>query len=92
MTAQAGDVVAVEVRRIGAAHHGATQLLQGFEHDLGVVGVEQVVDGGGALAQRCEQQHAVGDAFGAGQLHFTIGALQCGDVKKSGGEHDLLCF
>ena len=45
----------------------AAQLAQGRQHHAGVVRVQQVMDGGGALAQRGQQQHAVRDALGAGQ-------------------------
>jgi hypothetical protein len=47
----------------------AAQLAQRLQHDARVVGVQQVVHLGAAFAQRGQQQHAVGDAFGAGQAH-----------------------
>ncbi len=68
----------------------AAQLAQGVEHDARVVGFQQVVHRGRALAQGCQQQHAIGDAFGAGQLHAALGRLERGEIKKGGGIHRKL--
>ena len=46
--------------------HTAAELAQRGQHHPGVVGVEQVVNHRGALAQSREQQHAVGNTFRAG--------------------------
>ena len=46
--------------------HTTPQRAQGLKHDAGVVGVEQIVQRGAARAQGRQQQHAVGDALGAG--------------------------
>ena len=47
-TAQPGDTY-----RIRELLHSATQLLYCRQHDLGIVGRQQVVHGGRASAQRC---------------------------------------
>ena len=58
---------AVNLERRAPLTNAATQHPQRVQHDAGVVGVQQIMQGGGALAQRRQQQHPVGDAFGAGQ-------------------------
>ena len=80
--AQAGDA---HLRAVFI--HAAAELAQGIEHDAGVVGGQQVVHRGGAVAQCGQQQHAVGNAFGAGQLHIACDSLQRGQVKKGSAEH-----
>ena len=89
LAADAGDVNGL-VGCDGIRGDATAQLLESGQHDAGVVRVQQVVNGGGALAQRRQQQHAIGDAFGAGQADATVGGVQCGQVQKFGGEHKTL--
>ena len=65
---------------VGLGLDRAAQLSQGLEHHARVVRVQQVDDFGLAFAQGREQEHAVGNAFGAGQAHGAPGVGQCGDV------------
>ena len=65
----------------------AAEFAQSIEHDAGVVRVQQVLQFGRALRQRSEQQHAVGNAFGAGQGDRAAGAVKRWYVKKVGREH-----
>ena len=53
----------------------AAEFAQSIEHDAGVVRLEQVLQFGRALRQRSEQQHAVRNAFGAGQGDRAAGAV-----------------
>ena len=69
-------------------HNDATaQLAQGLQHHAGVVRVQQVVDHRGAFAQGREQQHAVGNALGAGQGDGARGTGEWGQVQKGDGVH-----
>ena len=70
----------------------ATQRPQRNEHYAGVVRIQQVMDCGGALAHRCQQQHAVGNTFGAGEGDCARGALQRWQVQKFSGKHNLKCW
>lgn len=86
-----GAVDASDLHRLARGDLGgrdlAAQLAQRGQHDAGVVRVQQVVDGGGAGTQGGQQQHAVGNAFGAGQLHAAAGGGQVRQVKKGGLVH-----
>ncbi|MNV78658.1 hypothetical protein D3C71_1721610 [compost metagenome] len=79
---QAGDA-----DRAARFVHGAAYLAQRIQHDPRVVGRQQVMHGGGAMAQRSQQQDAVGDAFGAGQVNFTSSSGKRREVEESGAEH-----
>ncbi len=60
---------ALHMSRLALAPHGNAQRLQRSEHHAGVVGIEQASDLGLPLGQRGEQQDAIGNALGTGQLH-----------------------
>ena len=79
---QAGDMQ----HSVGAAQ-AATQAAQGIEHDPGVIGVQQVSHRGLALTHCAQQQHAVGNAFGAGQGDVTGSAQQVRNIQKCGAKH-----
>ena len=72
--------------------HTTAQLAQRVEHDVGVVRVQQVVYPGCAVAQCGQQQHPVGDTFGAGQGDGATGRSQRGDIQKGGAEHGKKAF
>ena len=72
---------------VGLKLDGAAQLPQGLEHHTSVVRVQQVDDLGLALAQSREQEHTVGNAFGAGQANRATGVGQGGEIEEFGGEH-----
>ena len=80
--AQAGDVQHAAVATQAAAQRG-----QGIEHHARVVAVEQVVDGGRPAGQTGEQQHAVGDALGAGQAHAAGGTAERRQVEERNAVH-----
>jgi hypothetical protein len=82
-TCQAAHAHAVAAKALDAA----AQSLERGQHHAGVVGVEQVVDVGLARAQGRQQQHAVGDALGAGQGHAAAGAAQRRQVEEMGRVH-----
>ena len=72
----------------GALHiHTAAQLAQGLQHHPRVIGIEQVVDHRGALAQCREQQHPVGDALGARQGDCASSTVEWGKVQKRNRVH-----
>ena len=73
--------------RVGYFGDGAAQCAQRLEHDLGVIGIEQVVHGGRALRHGCQQQNAVGNALGARQDDRAKSALQSRNVQKRSGKH-----
>ena len=52
LAAQACDAQRLTGHNGGRLDHAA-DLLQGLQHDAGVVRIQQVVDGGRALTQRC---------------------------------------
>ena len=79
---QAGDV---QFRAVAA--QAATQAAQGIEHDPCVIGVQQIVHRRLALAQCAQQQHAVGNAFGARQGDITGSAQQVRNIQKCGAKH-----
>ena len=54
---------AINLNRAAGLAHLTAELAQSAEHDPRVVGFEQTVQGGAALAQCRQQQHPVGDAF-----------------------------
>ena len=85
------DGVVVRIALPGYAH---TERAQRVEHHAGVVGIEQRAHLRRAGSQRGEQQHAVGNALGAGQLHGAV-RMACGrQIKKfgSGEFHQASCF
>ncbi len=59
------------------------------EHDARIVGIEQVRDRRLAFGQRGQQQHAVGDALGAGQSNRAVSA---GKRSKIEVVHDRVLF
>ena len=67
---------AVDCNRAAILVHAAAQLPQCFEHDACVVGVQQLMQSGGALTERSQQQQAVGDALGAWQDDRAAGRRQ----------------
>jgi hypothetical protein len=72
---------------VGLGFEAAAQFGQGRQHDLGVVGVEQVHDVGVAHAECGQQQHPVRDAFGARQPDRAARADQRCEVEVRNGIH-----
>ena len=66
----------------------AAHLLERGQHHGGVVRGQQVMHHGFALAQGGQQQHAVGNAFGAGQANRSVRAGQRGNVEKLDVKHE----
>ena len=65
----------------------AAQLLQRVQHHSCVVGVKDVLHHGHTLTQGCQQQYAIGNAFGARQADTTAGAFQRRQIEKRNVEH-----
>ncbi len=72
---------------VAVSCHPTAELRQRGQHDPGVVGIEQIVDDGGAVAQRGQQQHTVGDALGARQRDLARRRCQRRKVQKFGRVH-----
>ena len=68
------------------------ELAERFAHDLRVFGVEQSAHVGRAARQGGEQQHAVGNAFGAGKRDRASGVGQGWQIEECGGKHYWLCL
>ncbi|MDT4852228.1 hypothetical protein FQZ97_864520 [compost metagenome] len=75
-------------RAVVLGFDAAAELGQCGQHHPGVVRIQQIGDVGVPDTQGREQQHAVGDALGAGQAHGPACAAQGGDVKVVDGVHD----
>ena len=67
----------------------AAQRPQSVQHDGGVVGRQQVAHDVLPSLKRRQQQHADGDALGAGQAHGACGAAQRRQVEEGDLEHRL---
>ncbi|MNI44030.1 hypothetical protein D3C73_983810 [compost metagenome] len=52
--------------------HLHAQLAQRAQHDARIVGIQQPGNGGGALGNRRQQQHAIGNALGTRQGHHAL--------------------
>ena len=72
---------------VGKRVDAAAQRAQRGQHHPGVIGVQQVVQHGGAGGQSGQQQHPVRDRLGARQTHRASGAAQRWQVKKGDVVH-----
>ena len=79
---------AINGHAVAALFNRTAQLPKGRQHHSSVIGGQQVVDSGFAVAQGGQQQYAVGNAFGARQANLSAGTCQCryiqvGDIKHA---------
>ena len=68
--APAATADAIVIAAYGLNPH--TQLLQGSQHDIGVIGFKQAAHHRVAFAKRGQQQRAIGDAFRTRQRNFAF--------------------
>lgn len=65
------------------------QLLQGLQHAVGIVGLKHAMNQGLAGGEGGEQQHAVGNAFGAGQGNRAAQGGARGEIEEFHDEYRL---